>query len=115
MGDGFLTAEPALTPLIAGTTTLTIAATLAAEFGLPGNITAIIISMIFASLIVINKEVPLVKRVVLYFINVTTIFIIAMGLNSAGVVLSNSNKDEPVERGMNIEESAEKPFFHEWF
>ncbi len=113
--DEFLTSEPTLTPLIAGATTLTIAATLASEFGLPGNITAIIISMIFASMIGINKKIPIIKRVVFYFINVTTIFIIAMGLNSAGVALSKSNQDEPVERGMIIEENAEKPFFHEWF
>lgn len=117
--DDFLTSEPTMTPLVAGTSTLTIAATLASEFGLPGNITAIIISLVLASLIGIKAEITLFKRILFYFINSITIFIIAMGLNASGIALSQSNNDKPLPRGdaieRNVERSVEKPFFHQWF
>ena len=104
-----------MTPLVAGTSTLTIAATLASEFGWPGNTTAIVISLVLASLIGINAEITFFKRILFYFINATTIFVIAMGLNSAGIALSQSDDDKSLSRGDNIERSVEKPFFHQWF
>ena len=115
--DDFLTSEPTMTPLVAGTSTLTIAATLASEFGLPGNITAIVISLILSSLIGIKAEVTLFKRILFYFINAITIFVIAMGLNSAGVALTQSQNisHNTLPRGDTIEQKAEKPFFHPWF
>lgn len=122
--NDFVTSEPTLTPLIAGTTTLTVAATLTSTFGWPGNITAIIISFLLASLVIINKEINLFKRIIFYFINATTIFIIAMGLNSAGIALSKNNLDQAngaplIERGAETskdnDKKSKKPFFHLWF
>lgn len=113
--DDFLTSEPTMTPLVAGTSTLTIAATLASEFGLPGSTTAIVISLILASLIGINAEIKIFKRILFYFINAITIFVIAMGLNSAGVTLTQNTSDTAIPRGDTIERNIEQDFFHQWF
>ncbi len=111
--DDFFTSEPAFTPLMAGTFTLTAAATLATTFGWPGSLTAVIISMLLAVAISINKKISIIKKVVFYLINAMTIFIVAMGLNSAGMSLTQEQKNNTVERS--VEDTAQKPFFHSWF
>lgn len=111
--DDFFTSQPTFTPLMAGTFTLTAAATLGSTFGWPGSITAITISLLLAIVISIDKNIPLIKRIIFYLVNATTIFIVAMGLNSTGISLTQENEDKQVERG--IEASVEKPFFHAWF
>ncbi|MCW8928911.1 MAG: hypothetical protein OQL19_01580 [Gammaproteobacteria bacterium] len=112
MMDDFFTSQPTFTPLMAGTFTLTAAATLASVFGLPGSITAITISFLLAIVIRIDKNIPLLKRIVFYLVNVTTIFIVAMGLNSTGISLTQDKEDTLIEREV---EKVEKPFFHSWF
>lgn len=110
--DDFFTSQPTFTPLMAGTFTLTAAATLASVFGWSGSITAITISFLLAIVIHIDKNIPLLKRIVFYLVNVTTIFIVAMGLNSTGISLTQDKEDTQIERGV---EKVDKPFFHSWF
>ncbi len=110
--DDFFTSQPTFTPLMAGTFTLTAATTLASTFGWPGSITAISISFLLAIAISIDKNIPLVKRIVFYLVNVTTIFIVAMGLNATGISLTQDNENKQIERGV---EKVDKPFFHSWF
>jgi hypothetical protein len=112
--DDFLTSKSMLTPAVAGTAVTTITAVLVSNFGLPGNWSVLILSLVFGLLTLADKSVPIIKRLVLYLINSTTILVFAIGLNEAGMSASGYD-DCPVPRI--IERGVERPkdFFQPWF
>jgi hypothetical protein len=111
--DDFLTSKSMLTPAIAGTAVTTITAVLVSNFGLPGKWSVLILSLIFGLLTLADKSVPILKRLVLYLLNSTTILVFAIGLNEAGMAASGYD-DCPVPR--TFERGVEKPkdFFQPW-
>jgi len=112
--DDFLTSKSMLTPAVAGTAVTTITAVLVSNFGLPGKWSVLILSLVFGLLTLADKSVPVLKRLVLYLLNSTTILVFAIGLNEAGMTASGYN-DCPVPR--TFERGVERPkdFFQPWF
>ena len=105
-----------LTPGVAGAMTTTITATLVSQFGLPGNWTGLAISMMFGVTVWADKLAAIYLRVVFYIINTLTIFAVALGLNTAGMVVNEKierSLDPPkIERNVPAEK---KEFFQSWF
>lgn len=111
--EKFITNKTTLTPLLAGTITMTITGTLVSHFNFPGDLTSIVVSLILALLVTIDGEVSLLLRIIYYLINSITIFSVAMGINSAGVA-ANQNPQNYVERQI-PSEFEPKAFFTNWF
>ena len=84
-----------LTPGVAGTTTTMITGTLVSQFGLPGNWTGLVISLLFGLSVWADKSVPVYQRIIFYIINSMTIFAVAIGINTAGMVIN-----QPTERSV---------------
>ncbi len=117
--DGYLNSRSMATPGIAGATTTMIADTLAIQFGLQANYTALFFSMVIGTLVLSDKTVPAIQRIILYIVNSLIIFTVAMGVNTAGVVATTQSEQqgvEPITRGVEtVKDDAHKPFFHPWY
>jgi len=117
MGDFFnsKTAQ-SLTPVVAGAMTTTITATLVSQFGLPGNWTGLALSMLFGASVWADKSAAIFQRIIFYIINSLTILAVAIGLNTAGMVVNRaaerSVKPPVIERGVPDQPPS---FFQYWF
>lgn len=80
----YLNSKSFLLPGVAAATTTTITSSLVSLFNLPGNWTALTISLLFGLTVWADKEVAFALRIPLYFINSLIIFSMAFGINSAG-------------------------------
>ena len=114
--DEFLKSKAMMTPGIAGGVTTMITATLASQFGLPGNWTGLVVSLLFGLTVWTDKSVAVYHRIVYYIINSLTIYAVAIGVNTAGMAIQYSNRRLPDPAA--IERSAPPAtdqFFQEWF
>jgi hypothetical protein len=105
-----------LSPGVAGAMTTTITATLVSQFGLPGNWTGLVLSLLFGATVWADKSAAIFQRIIFYIINSLTILAVAIGLNTAGMVVNQAverSVDPPaIERGV----PAQSPsFFQDWF
>ncbi len=115
--DGYLNSRSMITPGIAGATTTMITGTLAAQFGLPGNYTALVVSFILGLMVLQDNSIVIYQRLMFYVVNSIVIFTMAMGINAAGVAASKSS--DPITRSVPIEGQGIKPnknpaFFRNW-
>ena len=105
-----------LTPGVAGAMTTTITATLVSQFGLPGNWTGLVVSLLFGATVWADKSAAIFQRIIFYIINTLTILAVAIGLNTAGMVVNRAAErsvDPPViERGVPDQPPS---FFQDWF
>ncbi len=116
--DDFFNSKTAqsLTPVVGGAMTTTITATLVSQFGLPGNWTGLAISLLLGASVWADKSAAIYQRIIFYIINSLTIFAVALGLNTAGMVVN-----QKIERSVNppaIERSVpaqSQSFFQNWF
>ena len=117
--DDYIKSKAMVTPGAAGSATTMLTATLSAQLSLPPSWTGMAISFLFGTLTFADKSVPLLQRFVFYIINSITIFSVAMGVNYAGMIISETRGTEPAALTRSLDpESTEhvKPaFFHEWF
>ncbi len=115
--DEFLHSKSMLTPGVAGAGTTLITATLASQFGLPGNWTGLVVSLLFGLSIWADKRIVIYQRVVFYLLNSMTIFAVAIGLNTAGMQI-NKAEERGVPR-LGQEEThtpaEQQQFFQDWF
>ncbi len=112
--DEFVKSKSMISSGILGTTTTIISGTMASQFGLPGSITAIVVSFLLGLLVFTDESIPRVQQFLFYIIVSLTIFTTAMGINAAGVAATQSSQQaQYIERG--IEDDEEKTFFHNWF
>ncbi len=114
--EDFIKSKAMLTPGAAGATTTMITATLVSQFGLPGNWTGLVISLILGLSVWADKSVAIYQRIIFYIINSLTIFAVALGLNTAGIVVNDkierSVNPPQIERTVPAESQA---FFQNWF
>ncbi len=115
--EEFLKSKTTWTPLVAGATTTTLTGTLVSQFGLPGNWTGLAISLVFGLFAWAEADQGLARRVLFYAVNALTIFSVAMGLNSAGMAVSQSPelRDCKARLVRMDEEAGRSPFFQEWW
>jgi hypothetical protein len=114
--EDFFKSKAILTPGAAGATTTMITATLVSQFGLPGNWTGLVISLILGLSVWADKSVAIYQRIIFYIIHSLTIFTVALGLNTAGIVVNDkierSVNPPQIERKVPAESQA---FFQNWF
>lgn len=114
--DDFLRARSMMVPGVAGATTTLITGSLASQFGLPGNWTALTVSLLLGLLVWADKNVPVWQRFSFYIVNSMIIFSVAVGFNTAAAAAFESPEVLGGRtRGAISEPVNEKPFFHEWF
>ena len=111
--EEYLNSKAMVTPGVAGATATTIAGTMASVFGWPGSYTALIASFLLGALVFSDKSVSLLQRLILYLVNSTIIFTVAVGLNTAGAAATQT--DEARKRSVEVAAETEKTFFHPWF
>lgn len=123
MGD-FVSSKAMMTPGIAGSATTMITGTLVSIFDLPGAATALGVSFVFGLMVLADKEVAILYKLVFYVINSMTIFSVAVGLNQAGMAIIERDRPVPAikrslepadDQSPNITKSDFKPFFRDWF
>lgn len=107
--EEFIKSKPMLTSGILGTTTTMISGTMASQFGLPGGITALVISFLLGLLVFTDYSIPYIHRFVFYIIISMIIFTTAVGINTAGVAATQTENKKAM-RGNN-----KNNFFHDWF
>lgn len=93
-----------------------ITGTLVSQFGLPGNWTGLVISLLLGLAVLADKSVSVYQRIVYYIINSLTIYAVAIGINTAGMAIQYSN--EPGSDPAIIEREVPPDtgrFFQEWF
>ncbi len=112
----FVNSKAMITPGVCGATTTMITATLASQFGLPGNWTGLVVSLLFGLCVWADKSAAIFHRIIFYIINSFTIFAVAVGLNTAGMVI-NYKAERSVEPVIEDSAPVKKPetFFHDWF
>lgn len=115
--DEFLNPKSMVTPGIAGAMTTLLTATLANQFSVPSNWTALIISFAFGLLVALGA-LPWWQRAIFYVVNSLIIFSVAVGANTAGVAATRQQGGEV--RHFDQTQRPEvthdgRPFFHEWF
>ncbi len=114
--DDFLKSKAMMPPGVAGALTTMITGTLVSQFGLPGNWTGLVISLLLGLAVWADKSVAIYYRIIYYIINSLTIYAVAIGVNTAGMAISYSNErisDPPVvERKV---PPGQERFFQEWF
>jgi hypothetical protein len=119
MDDDFIKSKAMVTPGAAGSATTMLTATLSTQLSLPPSWTGMAISFLFGTLTFADKSVPLLQRFVFYVINSITIFTVAMGINYAGMTISETRETKPpaLTRSLHPEspEQVKPSFFHEWF
>jgi hypothetical protein len=113
--DEFFRSKSMLTPGVAGATATMITGTLVSQFGLPGNITGLLVSFLLGLVVWADKSVPLFQRIVFYIINSLIIFTVAIGMNETGVAMTKSKAQAQYEQRWVPPESREHAFFQSWF
>jgi len=113
--DEFIKSKPMLASGILGATTTMITGAMASQFGLPGNITALVVSFILCTLVFTDQSLPYLQRGIFYFINSMIVFTTAVGINAAGVAATQTSQTRGVDTPKMIERSTDKPYFHAWF
>lgn len=114
--DDFLKSKAMMTPGVAGAMTTMITGTLVSQFGLPGNWTGLVISLLMGLAVWADKSVVIYQRIVFYLINSLTIYAVAIGVNTAGMAISHG--EEGIKAPPAIERSVpddQKKFFQDWF
>ncbi len=114
--DEFLKSKAMMTPGIAGSLTTMITGTLVSQFGLPGNWTGLVISLLLGLAVWADKSVIIYYRIIYYIINSLTIFAVAIGVNTAGMAISYSSDrvSDPAIIERMVPADKDK-FFQEWF
>ena len=114
--DDFLKSKAMMTPGVAGALTTMITGTLVSQFGLPGNWTGLVISLLLGLAVWADKSVAIYHRIIYYVINSLTIYAVAIGVNTAGMAISYSSERVPdppaIERSVPADQNK---FFQEWF
>ncbi len=114
--DDFLKSKAMMTPGVAGALTTMITGTLVSQFGLPGNWTGLVISLLLGLAVWADTSVVIYHRIIYYIINSLTIYAVAIGVNTAGMAISYSSEgiSDPaaVERTVPAQEDK---FFQDWF
>jgi len=111
----FLHPKSMLTPGIAGAVAMLITNTLASQFGLPSNYTALIVS--FAIGVIVFVSMPganIAVRLLYYVLNSLVILSVAIGTNQAGVKATGATRLR-VQSGNETEVKESRPFFSDWF
>lgn len=120
----FGNSKAVIAPGVAGSATTTITGTLVSIFELPGAETALVISLLFGFIGLVDQTVAIYYKLILYLISSMTIFSVAVGLNQSGMAITQSNKTEVViERTLasadnkpsNSDSTELDPFFQSWF
>jgi hypothetical protein len=115
--EEFFHSKAMMTPGAVGATTTMITGTLASQFGLPGNWTGLVLSLLFGLSVWADKSVPVYQRIIFYIINSMTIFAVAIGINTAGMVINKSTERKVAPHV--IEEkhtpAEQQKFFQDWF
>lgn len=115
--EEFFQSKAMLTPGAAGVTTTMITGTLVSQFGLPGNWTGLVISLLFGLSVWADKSVSVYQRIIFYLINSMTIFAVAIGINTAGLAINQSTErsvDPHVIEENHLPADPQK-FFQDWF
>lgn len=114
--DEFLKSKAMMTPGVAGAVTTMITGTLVSQFGLPGNWTGLVVSLLLGLVVWVDKSVAVYHRIIYYLINSMTIYAVAIGVNTAGMAISYGNEpvSDPASIERNVPPEAER-FFQEWF
>lgn len=106
-----------LTPGIAGSMTMAITNTLAAQFALPPNYMGMVISCMFALVVYFfsAKQHHWYERFVYFVLNSLIIFSVALGTNQTGVTVRKSAEFRPVSvPPMTAMIHLKAPFFSNW-
>jgi len=114
--DEFLKSKAMMTPGVAGGVTAMITGTLVSQFGLPGNWTGLVTSLLLGLAVWTDKSISASHRVVYYIINSLTIYAVAIGINTAGMAIQYSNEpgSDPAMIEREVSPDADR-FFQEWF
>ncbi len=104
-----------MTPGVAGTATAMITATLVGQFGVPGNWTGLVLSLLFGLFVLGDKATPIMQRVLFYFVNSMIIFSVAIGINTAGIAATKSEQQAQYESRWVPPEGEAGGFFQQWF
>lgn len=112
----FLNPRSMLTPGIAGSLTMAITNTLAAQFALPPNYSGLAISFLFALLVYISaSQHRWYERVLYLALNSLIIFSIALGTNQVGVAARHSDEFHTIKAPpMLAMATLKSPFFSNW-
>lgn len=115
--EEFFHSKAMMTPGAAGATVTMITGTLASQFGLQGNWTGLVISLLFGLSVWADKSVPVYQRIIFYLINSMTIFAVAIGINTAGMVVNKSaeRKVDPHVIEEQYSPAEQQEFFQDWF
>ncbi len=114
--DEFLRSKSMLTPGVAGGVTTMITGTLVSQFGLPGNWTGLVVSLLLGLAVWADKSVSFYYRIICYIINSLTIYAVAIGVNTAGMAIqySNERSTDPAAIEREVPHPSD-PFFQDWF
>jgi hypothetical protein len=114
--DEFLKSKAMMTPGVAGAVTTMITGTLVSQFGLPGNWTGLVVSLLLGLVVWVDQSVAVHHRIIYYLINSMTIYAVAIGVNTAGMAISYGSEpvSDPPAIERNVPPEAER-FFQEWF
>jgi hypothetical protein len=114
--DEFLKSKAMMTPGVAGGVTTMITGTLVSQFGLPGNWTGLVISLLLGLAVWADKSVAVYQRIIYYVINSLTIYAVAIGVNTAGMAIqySSERSSDPASIEREVPSDADR-FFHDWF
>jgi hypothetical protein len=114
--DEFLKSKAMLAPGVAGAMTTMITGTLVSQFGLPGNWTGLVISLLLGLAVWADKSVAIYYRMLFYIINSLTIYAVAIGVNTAGMAITYSSEriSDPAAVERTVPAEQEK-FFQDWF
>lgn len=114
--NDFLNPRSMLTPGIAGSVTMAITNTLAAQFALPPNYTGLVISFLLALVVYFSaKQHRWYERLLHLVLNSLIIFSVALGTNQVGVTARNSAEFYPVKAPpMTAMITFKAPFFSNW-
>ena len=116
--DEFIKSKSMLASGVLGATTTMITGAMATQFGLPGNITALVVSFSLCTLVFTDKSLPNLQRIIFYFINSMIVFTTAIGINTAGVAATqNVQTRKVVDLGGPevVQPAKDKAYFHPWF
>jgi hypothetical protein len=113
--DGFLNPKSMVTPGAAGALTMMITNTLAKNFGLWPNWTALLISLIIGALVVFVPASSMfwLWKTLLWVVNSLVIFAMATGTNQAGVAIATPADKKAIAKP-DQQVAANTPFFSHW-
>jgi hypothetical protein len=121
--DDFMKTEVVMTPTLAGTTTTLITGTLINLFdsAIQGKWICLLVSFLFGLAFTLGykKNITMMQRLVLLLINWLTVFTVSVGINTAGMAITQSDTRArdvpPIMRPGGDEQAGDKLFFQPWF